>query len=96
DILAETVTKHCAGKTDVEIFDSTFADIACGSGEQLKIKDSEITLEKKPENIDRDIVTTPTFIIRDILAETVTKHCAGKTDVEIFDSTFADIACGSG
>lgn len=65
-------------------------------GEQLKIKDGEITLEKKPENIDRDIVTTPTFIIRDILAETVTKHCAGKTDVEIFDSTFADIACGSG
>lgn len=65
-------------------------------GEQLKIKDGEITLEKKTENIDRDIVTTPTFIIRDILAETVTKHCAGKTDVEIFDSTCADIACGSG
>lgn len=65
-------------------------------GEQLKIKNSEIILEKKPEHIDRDIVTTPTFIIRDILTETVAKHCAGKTDIEIFDSTFADIACGSG
>jgi len=65
-------------------------------GEQLKIANGEITIEKKAENIDRDIVTTPTFIIQDILKETVAKHCEGKTDTEILQSTFADIACGSG
>lgn len=65
-------------------------------GEQLKIENGEITLEKKPEHIDRDIVTTPTFIIQDILRETVAKHCEGKTDTEILQSSFADIACGSG
>lgn len=65
-------------------------------GEQLKIHNGEIALLKKPEHIDRDIVTTPTFIIQDILRETVVKHCEGKTDQEILNSSFADIACGSG
>lgn len=65
-------------------------------GEQLKITNEGITLEKKPEHIDRDIVTTPTFIIQDILRETIAKHCIGKTDTEILQSSFADIACGSG
>ena len=65
-------------------------------GEQLSIKGDEIILKKKPENIDRDIVTTPTFIIQDILRQTVVKHCEGKTDKEILNSSFADIACGSG
>ena len=64
-------------------------------GEQLKINNGKIN-EKKPEHIDRDIVTTPTFIIQDILRETVAKHSEGKTDTEILQSTFADIACGSG
>jgi type I restriction-modification system DNA methylase subunit len=66
-------------------------------GEQLEITASgEIILAKKPEHTERDIVTTPTFIIQDILRETVAKHCGGKTDAEILQSTFADIACGSG
>lgn len=65
-------------------------------GEQLKIADGEITLQKKPEHIDRDIVTTPTFIIQDILRETVVRYCSDKTDIEILSSSFADIACGSG
>ncbi len=65
-------------------------------GEQLKLVNGEIVLEKKPEHTDRDIVTTPTIIIHDILRRTVAKHCEGKTDVEILQSTFADIACGSG
>ncbi len=65
-------------------------------GEQLNIENREILIKKKPENIDRDIVTTPTFIIQDILRQTVVKHCAGKTDNEILNSSFADIACGSG
>lgn len=65
-------------------------------GEQLSIECGKIILKKKPENIDRDIVTTPTFIIQDILRQTVVKHCEGKTDKEILNSSFADIACGSG
>jgi len=65
-------------------------------GEQLKIINGLIYLKKKPENIDRDIVTTPTYIIQDILRETLAKHCQGKTDQEIINSSFADIACGSG
>ena len=65
-------------------------------GEQLTIENSQISIKKKPENIDRDIVTTPTFIIQDILRQTVVKHCEGKTDEEILNSSFADIACGSG
>lgn len=65
-------------------------------GEQLKLENDEIILQKKPENVDRDIVTTPTFIIQDILRQTVVKHCENKTDTEILNSSFADIACGSG
>jgi hypothetical protein len=65
-------------------------------GEELKINGDEIILEKKPDNIDRDIVTTPPFIVRDILNATVVSYCKGKTDKEILSSKFADIACGSG
>lgn len=65
-------------------------------GEQLKTVDGDIQLTKKPDHIDRDIVTTPTFIIQDILRQTVVRHCEGKSDEEIMASTFADIACGSG
>ncbi|WP_241280360.1 Eco57I restriction-modification methylase domain-containing protein [Chryseobacterium cucumeris] len=65
-------------------------------GEQLKIENGNIALKKKPEIEDRDIVTTPTFIVRDILNETVKKYCENKTAEEIFNCTFADIACGSG
>jgi hypothetical protein len=53
-------------------------------------------LVKKPENVDRDIVTTPTFIINDILRNTVLSKCKDKTDTEILKLKFADIACGSG
>lgn len=63
---------------------------------QLIVKDGHVLLEKKPDHVDRDIVTTPTYIIRDILRQTVIEYCANKTDEEIFKSKFADIACGSG
>ena len=65
-------------------------------GEQLIIEESEVSIKKKPENIDRDIVTTPTFIIQDILRQTIVKHCKNKTDKEVLSSSVADIACGSG
>ncbi|MCK0114372.1 Eco57I restriction-modification methylase domain-containing protein [Gelidibacter sp. F63206] len=64
--------------------------------EKLTVSNGKIELVKKPENVDRDIVTTPTFIISDILRNTVLKKCEDKTDKEILSLKFADIACGSG
>ena len=64
--------------------------------EKLVIKDGRVTLEKKPENVDKDIIATPTFIINDILRQTVTPFCENKSDKQILDITIADIACGSG
>jgi hypothetical protein len=64
--------------------------------EKLTIQNRSIAIVKKPENIDRDIITTPTFIINDILRNTVLPKCQGKTDKEILKHKFADIACGSG
>lgn len=63
---------------------------------QLAIISGTVVLQSKPDNIDRDVVTTPTPIINDILRHTVKEFCTGKTDDEILDSSFADIACGSG
>lgn len=64
--------------------------------EKLAIENKAIALVKKPENIDRDIITTPTFIISDILRNTVLVKCQGKSDKEILKLKFADISCGSG
>lgn len=64
--------------------------------EKLAIVNKAIALVKKPENIDRDIITTPTFVISDILRNTVLIKCQGKTDKEILKLKFGDISCGSG
>ena len=64
--------------------------------EKLAIQNNQIVLVKKPENIDRDIITTPLFIINDILRNTVLPKCQGKTDKEILNLKFGDISCGSG
>ena len=64
--------------------------------EKLAIQKSKIELVRKPENVDRDIITTPTFIINDILRNTVLAKCQSKTDKEILNLRFADISCGSG
>jgi hypothetical protein len=64
--------------------------------EKLVIQNSLIELVRKPEHIDRDIITTPTFIISDILRNTVLPKCEGKTDKEILKLKFSDISCGSG
>jgi hypothetical protein len=64
--------------------------------EKLTVQSGSVVLVKKPENVDRDIITTPTFIISDILTNTVLKKCEGKTDKEILKLKFADISCGSG
>ncbi len=62
----------------------------------MAIENKAIALVKKPENIDRDIITTPTFIISDILRNTVLVKSQGKSDKEILKLKFADISCGSG
>ncbi len=64
--------------------------------EKLYIDNKKVILRKKPENIDRDIITTPTNIIQDILRQTVIPFCKHKTDREIINGDFSDIACGSG
>ena len=64
--------------------------------EKLTISNGQILLVKKPEHEDRDIITTPTYIINDILRNTVLIKCQGKTDKEIIKLKFADISCGSG
>ena len=64
--------------------------------EKLSVQNGSVVLVKKPENVDRDIITTPTFIISDILRNTVLTKCEGKTDKEILQFKFADISCGSG
>jgi hypothetical protein len=63
---------------------------------KLTVENGTVELVKKPENVDRDIVTTPTFIINDILRNTVLPKCKNKTDKQILKLKFADIACGSG
>jgi hypothetical protein len=64
--------------------------------EKLSVQNGSVILVKKLENVDRDIITTPTFIISDILRNTVLKKCEDKTDKEILNLKFADISCGSG
>ena len=64
--------------------------------EKLAITNGQIELVTKPEHVDRDVITTPTFIIRDILNQTIVPCCKGKTAAEILDIKIADIACGSG
>lgn len=63
--------------------------------EKLKIENNNVFLIKKPENIDRDIVTTPTNIIQSILRDTVISYCEWKSDDNIFNSKIADISCWS-
>jgi len=63
---------------------------------KLDLKGGDLVIVDKPENVDRDVVTTPTYIIREILRQTVTKKCNNRSADEIFEMKFADIACGSG
>lgn len=49
-----------------------------------------------PKDVDRDIVTTPTFIIKRIIEGTIVEYCKGKSVAQILDSKFSDISCGSG
>lgn len=63
---------------------------------RLAIKDGVLTIVDKPENEDRDVVTTPTYIIQEILKRTVLPVIEGKDIDQLCKLRFADIACGSG
>lgn len=65
-------------------------------GDIISIIDGKPVISRKPENIDRDIVTTPIHIIRDILRKTVTPMLDQKDATKILSTTVADISCGSG
>jgi hypothetical protein len=65
-------------------------------GEKVANNHGIVAIIPKDENVDRDIVTTPTYIIKDILRKTVSAYCEGKNDHQILASKFGDIACGSG
>ena len=64
--------------------------------EKLAIVNDELKIVKKPENMERDIVTTPNFVVREILRQTTVEIIQNKTANEINSLKFADIACGSG
>lgn len=64
--------------------------------EKLSMVGNELQIVRKPENVDRDVVPTPTYIIREILRQTILPLCNGKTDKDILKMKIADIACGSG
>lgn len=63
---------------------------------RLADKDGELIIVDKPENEDRDVVTTPTYIIQEILKRTVVPLIKGKDLQQLCELRFADIACGSG
>ena len=81
---------------------SVFASDILGSiyeiflSEKLTILNGTLSLIKKPENVDKDIITTPVFVIKDILRQTILSACSSKTDQEILSLSICDIACGSG
>lgn len=64
--------------------------------DKLAVVDGELKIVKKPENMERDIVTTPNFVVREILRQTAVEIIQGKTANEINNLKCADIACGSG
>lgn len=64
--------------------------------EKLAVVGGELKIVKKPENAERDIVTTPNFVVREILRQTAGEIIQGKTANEINNLKCADIACGSG
>lgn len=63
--------------------------------DKLYIRHGNIILDRKPENVDRDVVMTPNYIIREIINKTI-KPYLENTEKDIFDIKIADIACGSG
>ncbi len=64
--------------------------------QRLAVIDGQLSIVNKPENEGRDIVTTPNFIVREILRQTIKDNLVHLTDNQILNLKCADIACGSG
>lgn len=64
--------------------------------QKLDIVNDQLVIVDKPENAKRDIVTTPNYIVREILQQTAMMILSGKDDKQINELKCADIACGSG
>ncbi len=64
--------------------------------QKLDVADGKLVIANKPENIERDIVTTPNFVVREILRLTVSEIVKEKNVSQINALKCADIACGSG
>ena len=65
--------------------------------EQLSFsEEGEIILTKKKECVNRSVVTTPSEIVKYMVAKTLNNLCTGKTPDEIKQLRIVDIACGSG
>ena len=63
--------------------------------QRLAVVGGQLSIVNKPENEDRDIVTTPNFIVREILRQTMKDNLAHLKDEQILSLKCADIACGS-
>ncbi len=64
--------------------------------EKLVKDGGKLSLVEKPENVDKDIITTPLFVIGDILRQTILPVCSEKTAEQILSLGVGDISCGSG
>jgi len=63
---------------------------------RLAMVDGELCIIDKPDNVDKDIVTTPHVIVREILRLTMEGEISNMDDEQILGLKCADIACGSG
>ena len=64
--------------------------------QRLALVKGKLAIVNKPENEERDIVTTPTYIIQEILSNTIGEQIEGKNLQQLCKLQIADIACGSG
>jgi hypothetical protein len=64
--------------------------------DRLVVSNSQATLQRKPENVDRDVVPTPRPIIERVVQDTLEPHIASLSVDELFSFQIIDPACGSG
>lgn len=63
---------------------------------RLAMVNGELSIIDKPDNVDKDIVTTPNVIVREVLRQTVESTISEMSEDQILSLKCADIACGSG
>lgn len=64
--------------------------------ETLIVKNNEVILQAKKENLNRAIVTTPYDVVKFMVSKSLEKFTNKKSPEEIKKLRIADIACGSG